>query len=108
MTIGVPREIKEEENRVALTPSGVGALVAHGHRVLVERGAGDGSSLSDALYREAGAALVDAAAVWGEADMVLKVKEPLPAEYPLLHNGQILFTYLHLAAHPDLTRLLLD
>src|ERR1051326_1724481 len=108
MTVGVPREIKEEENRVALTPSGVGALVAHGHRVLVERGAGDGSSLPDALYRDAGAALVDAAAVWGQADMVLKVKEPLPAEYPLLRDGQILFTYLHLAANPGLARVLLD
>ena len=108
MTIGVPREIKEEEKRVALTPSGVGALVAHGHRVLVERGAGDGSSLPDVLYRDAGATLVDAAAVWGEADMVLKVKEPLPTEYPLLRDGQILFTYLHLAANPELTRVLLD
>src|SRR5437867_3270483 len=108
MMIGVPREIKEEENRVALTPSGVGALVAHGHRVLVEGGAGDGSSLPDALYRDAGATLADAATVWSQADMVLKVKEPLPAEYTLLRDGQILFTYLHLAANPELTRVLLD
>jgi alanine dehydrogenase len=108
MTVGVPREIKEEENRVALTPSGAGALVAHGHRVLVEHGAGVGSSLPDALYRDAGAMLVDATDVWGEAEMVLKVKEPLPPEYPLLRREQILFTYLHLAANPELTTVLLE
>src|SRR5439155_9734727 len=108
MIIGVPLEIKEEENRVALTPSGVGALVAHGHRVLVERGAGDGSSLPDTLYRDAGAGLVDAVGVWGQADLILKVKEPLPTEYPLLGEDQILFTYLHLAANPELTRVLID
>src|SRR5215813_7872231 len=108
MIVGVPREIKEEENRVALTPSGAGALVAHGHRVLVEHGAGIGSSLPDALYRDAGAALVDAATVWGEAEMVLKVKEPLSPEYPLLRREQILFTYLHLAANPELTGVLLE
>src|SRR5438105_13336680 len=108
MIVGVPREIKDEENRVALTPSGAGALVAHGHRVLVEHGAGTGSSLPDALYRDSGARLVDAATVWGEAEMVLKVKEPLPREYPLLRREQILFTYLHLAANPELARLLLE
>jgi alanine dehydrogenase len=108
MVIGVPREIKEEENRVALTPAGAGALAAHGHRVLVEHDAGAGSSLPDALYREAGATIVDTAAVWGEAEMVLKVKEPLPSEYPLLRPDLILFTYLHLAANPELTRELVD
>jgi alanine dehydrogenase len=104
MIVGVPREIKAEENRVALTPSGVGALVAHGHTVVVEHEAGGGSLLPDRLYAEAGARLVDAATVWGQAEMVLKVKEPLPAEYPLLRPDVVLFTYLHLAANPDLVR----
>ena len=82
MIIGVPREIKAEESRVALTPSGVGALVAHGHRVLVERGAGAGVGLPDALYRAAGAdARRRADRCGADADMILKVKEPLPSEY---------------------------
>jgi len=100
--VGVPREIKPEENRVALTPSGAGAFVAHGHAVLVERGAGEGSSLPDRLYADAGARIVDATTVWGEAGLVLKVKEPQPQEYPLLRPGLVLFTYLHLAAAPEL------
>src|SRR5690348_16615193 len=104
MIVGVPREIKGEENRVALTPSGAGALVAHGHHVVVEHGAGAGSALPDALYADAGATLADAATVWRDADLVLKVKEPLAAEYPLLRPEQIVFTYLHLAANPDLVR----
>ncbi len=108
MIVGVPREIKEEERRVALTPIGVAALVAHGHRVLVERGAGAGSSLPDALYAENGATLVDAPTLWQRAELILKVKEPLPAEYALLRADQVLFTYLHLAANPALTRLLLE
>ncbi|MFN8543191.1 MAG: alanine dehydrogenase [Candidatus Binatia bacterium] len=108
MIVGVPREIKEEERRVALTPSGVGAFVAHGHTVLVERGAGAGSSLPDRLYADAGATLSDTAPVWEHAELVLKVKEPLPVEYPYLHRDLILFTYLHLAANPDLARVLLD
>jgi alanine dehydrogenase len=108
MIVGVLREIKVEEDRVALTPSGVGALVAHGHTVVVEHGAGAGSSFPDGLYRDAGAALADAAAVWGRADMVLKVKEPLPAEYALLRPGVILFTYLHLAANLELARVLAE
>src|SRR5216117_1018376 len=108
MTIGVPREIKEEENRVALTPSGVGAIVAHGHRVLVEHGAGAGSRLPDARYREAGAELADARTVWTRADLVLKVKEPQPSEYALLRPDLVLFTYLHLAANPALTRVLVE
>ncbi|MGH7895434.1 MAG: alanine dehydrogenase [Candidatus Binatia bacterium] len=102
MVVGVPREIKAEENRVALTPSGVGAFVAHGHTVLVEHAAGEGSSLPDRLYADAGARIVDAAAVWGQAEMILKVKEPLPPEYPLMRPDLVLFTYLHLAATPDL------
>ena len=104
--VGVPREVKAEENRVALTPSGVGAFVAHGHTVLVERGAGEGSSLPDRLYADAGARLVDAATVWNEAALVLKVKEPQPEEYPLLRADLILFTYLHLAAAPELVAVL--
>ena len=108
MIVGVPREIKAEENRVALTPSGVGAFVAHGHTVLVERDAGEGSSLPDRLYVDAGARIVDAAAVWNEAALVLKVKEPQPVEYVLLRPDVMLFTYLHLAAAPDLVRVLRD
>jgi alanine dehydrogenase len=108
MVVGVPREIKDEEDRVALTPSGAGALAAHGHTVIVEHGAGDGSSLPDVLYRDAGATLADAATVWGRADLVLKVKEPLAVEFPLLRPDLILFTYLHLAANPDLTGVLLE
>jgi alanine dehydrogenase len=106
--VGVPREIKEEENRVALTPSGVGALGAHGHTVLVEHGAGLGSSFPDALFRDAGATLADASAVWGRAELILKVKEPLPSEYRRLRADQVLFTYLHLAANAELTRLLVE
>jgi len=106
--VGVPREIKDEESRVALTPSGAGALAAHGHTVLVERGAGVGSSLPDALYRDAGATLVDVDTVWNDAELVLKVKEPLPSELRRLRPELILFTYLHLAANPELTRALVD
>ena len=108
MIVGVPREIKAEESRVALTPSGVGALVAHGHTVIVEHGAGVGSSLPDTRYQQAAARLADAATLWREADLILKVKEPLPAEYPRMRAGQILFTYLHLAANLDLARALAD
>ncbi len=107
MRIGVPREIKPEESRVALTPSGVAALVTHGHSVVVERGAGRGSSLADDAYAAAGATLAGADVVWTESEMVLKVKEPLPAEFPYLRPGLILFTYLHLAADETLTRRLL-
>src|SRR4029453_4753668 len=108
MIVGVVREVKEEESRVALTPSGVSALVAHGHRVLVEYGAGAASSLPDRLYRDAGATLVDARSVWNTAELVLKVKEPLPSEYALLRPDVVLFTYLHLAANPELTAILCE
>jgi alanine dehydrogenase len=109
MVIGIPKEIKAEETRVAITPSGVAALVAHGHQVLIEQGAGAGSSIPDASYLAAGAQiLVPAAAVWERAQLILKVKEPLPAEYPLLRPGLMVFTYLHLAAEEKLTRVLLD
>jgi alanine dehydrogenase len=107
MIVGVPREIKEEENRVAVTPTGVSAFISRGHRVLVEKGAGTGSGLSDSEYRNAGATLVDGPDdIWGQADLIMKVKEPQPAEFPLLRNGVILFTYLHLAANENVTRAL--
>ncbi|MGB7572647.1 MAG: alanine dehydrogenase [Thermodesulfobacteriota bacterium] len=104
MIIGVPKEIREVEKRVGMTPQGVDALVAHGHRVLVERGAGEGSGFSDQEYRKTGAIVVEKAKdVWNEAEMVVKVKEPLEPEFPLMRSGQILFTYLHLAANRELT-----
>jgi alanine dehydrogenase len=104
--IGVPKEIKTGEQRVALTPAGVRALVDHGHRVLIEPGAGAGSGFRDDDYTELGAALRPAERVWAEAELILKVKEPIPSEYPRLRADQILFTYLHLAAVPELTRAL--
>ena len=109
MIIGIPKEIKAEETRVAITPGGVLALVAHGHQVLIEQGAGSGSSIPDGLYQTAGAQILSTAkAVWEQAQMILKVKEPLPAEYPLLRPGLVVFTYLHLAADESLTRVLLE
>jgi len=109
MIIGVPREIKEGEKRVGMTPQGVDALVAHGHRVLVERRAGEGSGFSDREYKEAGATLVEKARdVWNEGEIVVKVKEPLEPEFPLMRPGQILFTYLHLAANRELTLKLME
>ena len=107
MIVGVPKEIKAEENRVAITPSGVSALVAHGHRVLVERAAGLGSGIPDQRYRAAGATIAARREVWGRAEMILKVKEPLPAEFRFLREGLIVFTYFHLAAAEALTRALL-
>lgn len=104
MIIGVPKEIKDHETRVGLVPSGVSALVEAGHHVLVEASAGVGSSIPDKQYAKSGAEIVDsAAAVWSRADMVVKVKEPQPAEYPHLRPGLVLFTYLHLAPLPELT-----
>lgn len=109
MVIGVPREIKDGENRVAATPGGVHMLVADGHMVIVESGAGLGSGISDAEYGKAGAQLaLSAVEVYDRAQMVLKVKEPLPAEYPLLKAHHLLFTYLHLASSEQLTRALLE
>ncbi|MEW6595051.1 MAG: alanine dehydrogenase [Thermodesulfobacteriota bacterium] len=109
MIIGVPREIKDKEFRVGIVPAGVKALTAAGHRVVVESGAGLGSGIGDEEYRAAGAEILpDAAAVYGQAAMIMKVKEPLPPEYPLLREGQILYTYLHLAPLPELTQVLLD
>jgi alanine dehydrogenase len=108
MTIAVPKEIKEQENRVALTPSAAHQLIKHGHRVAVEAGAGTGAGFPDADYAAAGAEIVaDHAAVFAQGELIVKVKEPLPAEYPLLRRGQLLFTYLHLAANRALTEALL-
>jgi alanine dehydrogenase len=109
MVIGIPREIKTAEKRVAATPQGVDALVSHRHRVLVEKGAGQGSGISDKEYQMAGATLVETAQeVWSEADLVLKVKEPLGPEFSLVKPGQVIFTYLHLAADRSLTEKLLE
>lgn len=109
MRIGVPREIKNNENRVGLGAAGVHELVAHGHDVVVEAGAGIGSLVSDEDYRAAGATILESAEeVWDRAEMIIKVKEPLPEEHGRLRTGQILFTYLHLAADKDLTEALLS
>jgi alanine dehydrogenase len=108
MKVGVVKEIKADEYRVALTPAGARELVERGHDVLVERGAGDGSSFPDDAYESVGAMLGSTDDVWGEAELLLKVKEPLPSEYPLLREGLVLFTYLHLAASEELTRALAE
>jgi alanine dehydrogenase len=108
MIIGIPKEIKEQEYRVALLPSAAYQLIKRGHQVLVERNAGAGAGYPDADYEQAGATLMsDHAAVFQKAELVVKVKEPLPAEYSLLRPGQLLFTYLHLAADRQLTEALL-
>ncbi|AMV12587.1 alanine dehydrogenase [Geobacillus sp. G4] len=107
MIIGVPKEIKNNENRVAITPAGVLSFVQAGHTVLIEKEAGVGSGFSDSDYARAGAQIIERAEdVWAQADMVMKVKEPLPSEYGYFRPGLILFTYLHLAADPELTRAL--
>ncbi len=109
LTVGVPREAKKGEHRVAVTPDGVYELAAHDVPVLIEAGAGDDSSISDDDYRRAGAEIVaDAAAVWERADLVMKVKEPQPEELDLLRPGLVLFTYLHLAAYPEVADALID
>src|SRR5258706_397834 len=108
MIVGVPKEIKEQEYRVALLPSAAYQLIKRGHQVLVEQGAGTGAGYPDADYANAGASLVaDHRSIFETAQLVVKVKEPLPAEYPLLRPGQILFTYLHLAADSGLTEALM-
>lgn len=108
MIVGVPREIKTNENRVSLVPSGVAAFVQHGHAVLIEQGAGRGSGIPDEAYRRAGARIVkSASAIWSRSHMVVKVKEPLGPELDSMRPGQILYTYLHLASNESLTRTLL-
>ena len=105
MIIGVPREIKTNENRVALVPGGAEALVQAGHTVVVEKGAGEGSGFPDIAYESAGATLLDTAdEVWQRAEMIMKVKEPIAVEWPRMRKDQVIFTYFHFAAAEDLTR----
>jgi alanine dehydrogenase len=108
MKIGVAKEIKPDEYRVALTPAGARELIQRGHEVLVERGAGEGSAFLDASYQAVGVRLAAADEVWGESELLLKVKEPIKPEYGRLREGLVLFTYLHLAADEVLTRTLLE
>jgi alanine dehydrogenase len=107
--VGLPKEIKDNEYRVGLTPAGVRALSDADHQVIVEKSAGDGSGFEDALYQRAGARMIDSAdAVWASAEMIVKVKEPIAPEYPRMREGQLLFTYLHLAPDHELTKQLLE
>lgn len=109
MRVGIPAEIKNNENRVAITQAGVVELTRRGHEVLVESGAGVGSAITDDEYAASGATVVKAAAdVWAQADMILKVKEPIASEYPLMRKDQVLFTYLHLAASRECTDAVLE
>jgi alanine dehydrogenase len=108
MNVGVAKEIKSDEYRVALTPAGALELTRRGHSIVVEQGAGEGSAFADAAYTAVGARIASVDDVWGQSDLVLKVKEPLPEEYGRLRDGQVLFTYLHLAASDDLTRALME
>ncbi len=109
MIVGLPKEVKDNENRVGLVPAGVKALTAAGHKVLVERAAGEGSGVTDNEYVAAGGQILDTAdEVWASSDMIVKVKEPIPIEYPRMRPGLVLFTYLHLAPARELTRALLD
>jgi alanine dehydrogenase len=109
MKVGVPKEIKPDEYRVAMLPVGAEELTQAGHTVLVEAGAGLGSGIADSLYETAGAVVVaDAASIWAQADLVVKVKEPQPSEWPCLRPGQVIFTYFHFAADETLTRAILN
>ncbi len=109
MIVGLPKEIKDNEYRVGLTPAGVRALSDGNHQVIVERSAGEGSGFDDALYQRAGAQIIDSADdVWSQADMIVKVKEPIEPEYPRMREGQLLFTYLHLAPDRKLTEQLIE
>ncbi|HXE58170.1 MAG TPA: alanine dehydrogenase [Gemmatimonadales bacterium] len=109
MLIGVPKEIKTNENRVAVVPAGVESLVGAGHTVLIEQGAGLGSGFSDDAYRAAGAQIVPGAdEVWRRAEMIMKVKEPIEAEWPRMRAGQVIYTYFHFAASEALTRAVID
>ncbi len=108
MIVGLPKEIKDNEYRVGLTPAGARALTDSGHQIIVEKRAGDGSGFEDTLYQKAGAQIIDSAdAVWARAEMIVKVKEPIEPEYPRMREGQLLFTYLHLAPDRKLTEELL-
>ena len=108
MIIGVPKEVKDNEYRVGMVPAGVKALTDAGHEVLIEDGAGEGSGIKNDEYGEAGGILTSGEEVWSRSEMIVKVKEPVPKEYHCLREHQILFTYLHLAPLPELTRFLLE
>lgn len=109
MLVGLPKEIKDNEYRVGLTPAGVRALTDAGHKVVVENKAGEGSGFENELYQKAGATMLDSAdEVWQQAEMIVKVKEPIKAEYSRMREGQLLFTYLHLAPDPEQTKALLE
>jgi alanine dehydrogenase len=109
MIIGCPSEIKVKEHRVGLVPAAVKALVSDGHTVIIQKDAGLGSGISNELYTQAGAQLTNNAAdIWARANLICKVKEPLPSEYQFMRSGQILYTYLHLAADRELTLALLE
>ncbi|NNG17830.1 MAG: alanine dehydrogenase [Gemmatimonadales bacterium] len=109
MRIGVPKEIKANENRIALVPGGVEAFVSAGHTVLVEAGAGLGSGFEDQAFRDAGAELLgQAEAIWEQADLIMKVKEPIAPEWPRMRRGQVIYTYFHFAASEELTRAVID
>ena len=108
MRIGVAKEIKPDEYRIALTPAGALELINHGHEVAIEQGAGIGSAFPDEAFTRVGAEIVSVDDVWQRSDLVLKVKEPIAVEYPRLREGLILFTYLHIAADEPLTRALID
>lgn len=107
MIIGIPKEIKEYEYRVGITPEGVSELKKDGHRIIVERRAGEGSGFSDEDYLKAGAEISDKKSLFNDSELIVKVKEPLPSEYDLLQDGQAVFTYLHLAPNPELTNVLI-
>ena len=108
MIIGIPKEIKIDEHRVSMTPAGVNDLVTRGHKVLLEDHAGEGSGITNQNYLDQGAKIVSLQEIFSQSEMIVKVKEPLPEEYGLLREGQILYTYLHLAPAPELTQALLD
>jgi alanine dehydrogenase len=108
MIIGIPREIKEHEYRVGIIPSGVRELKQEGHRIILEKSAGTGSDFTDEGYRNAGAEISDKNTLFKSSELIVKVKEPLPSEYPLLQEGQTLFTFLHLASNPGLLNTLLE
>jgi alanine dehydrogenase len=109
MIIGVPKEIKTNENRIALVPGGAEALVGAGHTVYVERGGGEGSGFPDSAYEAAGAQILDdVEELWRRADMIMKVKEPIAVEYPRMRQDQVIFTYFHFAASQELTQAVVD
>ena len=108
MLIGVPKEIKTNENRVALVPAGAEAFVTAGHQVLVEAGAGVGSGFPDEAYTAVGAGILPTDEVWRRAEMIMKVKEPIAPEWPRMRRGQLIYTYFHFAAAEDLTRAVVE